>query len=245
MRYCRMFLIPSVMAWIVLTVVNLPVWSALKVVQPYRVVSTNGTAQVQCFVHPRPSSHQIQPSSDQSLPYPYADPEELRVILLKGLHGTQQFCSSILSFKEQKETGVEKEGEVQCSAQMREGAVEVTVSGLKPTHTDIYRCEIEVFYPPPYLRIPGNGTLLHVLESSDCPVQGTQRQIADQGEKESEERMAPWNISVPVFILALLVIFVVLIIIYLQALQCIRGRREIVRPVPGVHHKVDPAAFSC
>lgn len=41
--------------------------------------------------------------------------------------------------------------------------MEVTVSGLKATDTDMYRCEIEVFYPPPYLRLTGNGTLIHVL----------------------------------------------------------------------------------
>lgn len=53
--------------------------------------------------------------------------------------------------------------QVLCFAQVREGTVEVTVTGLKATDTDIYRCEIEVFYPPPYLRITGNGTLIHVL----------------------------------------------------------------------------------
>ena len=46
---------------------------------------------------------------------------------------------------------------------MRGGAVEVTVSGLRATDTDMYRCVIEVFYPPPYLRLTGNGTLIHVL----------------------------------------------------------------------------------
>lgn len=55
---------------------------------------------------------------------------------------------------------------------MREGAVEVTVSGLKSTDTDLYRCEIEVFYPPPYLRLTGNGTLIHVL--GETPPQDTQ-----------------------------------------------------------------------
>ena len=85
---------------------------AVTVTQPYRVVSTNGTAQVQCFIHPRPAYHQDQPSSDQTLPYPYPDPEEMRVTLLKGLHGTQELCSSILNFTEQSEGGEESEGEV-------------------------------------------------------------------------------------------------------------------------------------
>ncbi|XP_070771063.1 cytotoxic T-lymphocyte protein 4 [Enoplosus armatus] len=241
-----MFPTHCMMPWMVLTVLSLilPVWSAVEVIQPYRVVSTNGTAQIQCFIHPRPSYNQIQPSQDQSLPYPYPDPEDLRVTVLRGLHGVQQLCSSILNFAEQTETDVEREGEVQCSAQMREGAVEVTVSGLKATDTDVYRCGIEVFYPPPYLRLTGNGTLIHVLGGSDCPVQAAERQIADQGDEEEEgdERMAP--VSVPVVVLVILVIFVLLIIIYLQALQCERGRREFIRTVPAVLHKEDPAAFS-
>lgn len=225
-----------VMAWIVLTVLSLclPVLSgeAVKVIQPYRVVSTSGTAQVQCF---------MQPSDEQNLPYPYPDPEELRVILLKGLHGTQEFCSSTLNFIEQREAVVEKEGEVQCSAQMTEGAVEVTVSGLKATDTDMYRCEIMILYPPPYLRFTGNGTLIHVLDSSNCSAQEAQTQTAHQhynGEDdEGDESMAP--VSVPVVVLVILVMFVLLIIIYLQALQCKQERRENFRSVADVLHKVD------
>lgn len=53
--------------------------------------------------------------------------------------------------------------QLQCSAQVTGGAVELTVSGLKAEHTDMYRCKIEVFYPPPYLSLTGNGTLIHVL----------------------------------------------------------------------------------
>ncbi|XP_035531822.1 cytotoxic T-lymphocyte protein 4 [Morone saxatilis] len=164
-RHCRMLLTHCMMEWIVLAVLSLclPVWSAVKVIQPYRVVTTNGTAQVKCFIKPQPSNHQNQLSEDQSMPYPYPGPEELRVTLLKGLHGTQKVCSSVLILKEQREIKEEIEGEFQCSAQESEDAVEVTVSGLKATDTDMYRCEIEVFYPPPYLRLTGNGTLIHVI----------------------------------------------------------------------------------
>lgn len=63
--------------------------------------------------------------------------------------------------------------QVQCTAQVTEGAVEVTVSGLKATDTDIYRCDIEIFYPPPYLRLTGNGTLIHVL--GETPTRATRR----------------------------------------------------------------------
>ncbi|XP_031161549.1 cytotoxic T-lymphocyte protein 4 [Sander lucioperca] len=244
-----MLLTHIVTPWIVLTVLSLclPVWSAVKVIQHYKVVSTNGTAQLQCFVQPRPSFHKSQPSDEQTLPYPYPDPEELRVTLLKGLHGTQELCSSTLSFTEQTEPGVAKEREVQCSARLREGSVEVTVSGLKATDTDLYRCGIEIFYPPPYLRLTGNGTLIHVLGSSDCPLPETHRQAAQQGDKgEDDEERITSRTSVLVVVLMILVICVLIIIIFFQAKQCEQGRREIgVRPEPDVFLKVDAAAFSC
>lgn len=66
--------------------------------QPYRVVSTNGVAQIQCVIHP------------QSLKYPY--PEEARVTVLKGLHGHQELCFSILNFTDQRETRMEQKEQV-------------------------------------------------------------------------------------------------------------------------------------
>ncbi|KAM6978561.1 cytotoxic T-lymphocyte protein 4 [Tautogolabrus adspersus] len=242
-----MFLTRCVMVWSVWTALSLcvPVSSALEVIQPYRVVSTNGTAQVRCVIKPSPFYHSSKPS--HNLPYNLPDPEELRVTLLKGLHSTQVFCWSMLNLTQQRETGVEKEGQVQCSAQLAEGAVELTVSGLQATDTDLYRCQIEVFFPPPYLRLKGNGTLVHVLGSSDCPVQEAQRQNALHDDEEEDdddggERTAP--VSVPVVVLVILVTCALLFIIYLQALQCERGRREIVRAAPGVLYEGD-AAFSC
>lgn len=85
--------------------------AAVKVTQPYRVLSTNGTAQIQCVIHPRPAFHQIQPSHEH-LRYPYPDPVDLRVALLKGLHGNQKLCSSKLNFSEQNEAQQQREGEV-------------------------------------------------------------------------------------------------------------------------------------
>lgn len=64
---------------------------ALKVIQPYRVLSTNGTAQVQCLV-------QLQRSSDDSLPLSRSDNVDLQVTLLKGLHGSQPLCSASHNF---------------------------------------------------------------------------------------------------------------------------------------------------
>ncbi|KAF3694491.1 T-cell-specific surface glycoprotein CD28 Precursor [Channa argus] len=234
-----MFLTHSVMGWIVLTVLSLclPVWSAVKVIQPYKVVSTTGTAQVQCIIQPQPAFDYIHHSSMENHGYPYPDPEEMRVTLLKGLHGTQELCWSIPNLAEQGDNSSKEEGQVQCSAQVRGGAVEMTVSGLKTTDTDVYQCIIEVFYPPPYLRLPGNGTLIHVLESPDCP----ERQIAHQSdEDEGDEGMAP--VSTPVVVLVVLIVFVLIVIVYLQIAQCQQGKREIVRQVPGGAHKVDAVA---
>ncbi|XP_037343612.1 cytotoxic T-lymphocyte protein 4 [Pungitius pungitius] len=242
-----MFPARCAVACVALTLLSLGrlAWSAVKIIQPYRVVSTNGTARVQCFLQHRPSNPRIQPTYEQTPAYPHPEPEELRVTLLKGLRGTRQFCSSFLSATGQRETAEETEGE--CSARVTEGAVEVTLSGLKAADTDMYRCEIEVFFPPPYLRLTGNGTLLHVSGSSDCPVPGPRRQIAQRRDGEEgdagDERKAP--VSVPVVVLVTLVMFVLIIIIYFQAVQCKQGRREDVRLVPGVLHKVDAAAFAC
>ncbi|KAL3969437.1 FYVE, RhoGEF and PH domain containing 1 [Sarotherodon galilaeus] len=227
-----MFLTHCMMGWIVLTALSfcLPVWSATKVTQPYRVVSTNGVAQIQCAIHP------------QSLKYPY--PEEARVTVLKGLHGHQELCFSILNFTDQRETRMEQKDQVQCTAETTLDTVEVTLSGLNVTDTDMYRCEIQIFYPPPYLRLIGNGTLIHVLDSSSCPVQETQRQSHHQGEEEEDDdNTAP--VSVPVVVLVIAIICVLIIIIYFQTVQCERGRREMLRPWPGMLHKVDGASVPC
>uniref|UniRef100_A0A3Q1BK76 Immunoglobulin V-set domain-containing protein n=1 Tax=Amphiprion ocellaris TaxID=80972 RepID=A0A3Q1BK76_AMPOC len=216
-----MFLTEGMMGWIVLTVLSLcrPVWSTVKVTQPYRVLSTDGTAQIQCVVHPRPSYHQIEPSHDQNTSYPFPDPEELSVTLLKGLHGSQELCSSSINFLQKpNETDVKQEGEVQCSAQATDGAVTVSVSGLKATDTDLYRCEIQIFYPPPYLRFTGNGTLIHVL---GCPVQEAQKQISHQSEEDEEETDLPVVKSsaadgVPVLALLIVIMCVLVVMIYFQ-----------------------------
>ncbi|XP_017276605.1 cytotoxic T-lymphocyte protein 4 [Kryptolebias marmoratus] len=227
-----MFLMRCEMGWVVLTILSLslPVDCAVNVTQPYRVVSTNGTTQIQCFIHPPLPRHRIRPSSIQHLEYPYPYPEDLQVTLLKGLHGSQKLCSSTLDPTEQREKS-QNEGEVQCEAQAVDGAVKVTVFGLRATDTDIYRCEIQVFYPPPYLQLTGNGTLIHVVDSSDCPAREAQRQRSGE-EEEDEPMIAP--VSVPVIVLIILIVCVLVIIIYFQTLQCERGRKEVVRMPPSV-----------
>ncbi|KAG7219696.1 hypothetical protein INR49_018900 [Caranx melampygus] len=241
-----MLLTHCVMGWTVLTVLSLclPVWSALTVIQPYRSVAINGTAQVLCFIQPQPSFHL---SKAQSSGYPYHNPEKIRVSLLKGLQNPKELCLLPLNLPESRNTRVEKQEEMQCSVELREGALVVTVSGLKATDTDIYRCGIELLYPPPYLQVTGNGTLIHVIDTPKCPAQEAHTVLAHQGDgeedyDEGDERMA---VSVPVVVLVTLVIIVLIIIIYFQMVQCERGRREIIRSVKGGPYKVEAVAFSC
>lgn len=225
-----MFLCHDWMLWSVFLVFCCcrPVWSAFEVIQPYRAVSTNGTARVRCLVQSKgPSSH--------------PKPEELRVTLLKGLHSTEIFCRAKLNLAEQGRSAVEEQGQVHCSAQLAGGAVDMTVSGLKASDTDLYRCQIEVLFPPPYLKSRGNGTLVHVLGESDCPVLEAQKQTAHRDDEDEDDgddtRSTP--VSAPVAVLVILVTFVLLLILCLQALQCKRARRENVRLVPGVLSKED------
>lgn len=67
---------------------------AVKVVQPYRVESTDGRARIQCVFHP------------------HKNPEDLKVTLLRGLHGRQELCSFFLNLTGQTETHGGRQGRV-------------------------------------------------------------------------------------------------------------------------------------
>uniref|UniRef100_A0A3B5MF51 Immunoglobulin V-set domain-containing protein n=1 Tax=Xiphophorus couchianus TaxID=32473 RepID=A0A3B5MF51_9TELE len=140
-------------------------------------------AQIHCIIHSRTA-------------------EDLQVALLRGLHGNQKICTSTLNTSEhEKEMQQEKDGDVRLL--IKDGAVVVTLSGLKATHTDIYRCAIQVFYPPPYQQLTGNGTLLHVLGRSP------------QSQLHLLTERLPF-ISVTVVVLVIAVICVLIIIITFQ-----------------------------
>ncbi|XP_069580958.1 uncharacterized protein cd28 isoform X2 [Brachyistius frenatus] len=126
-------------------------------------------------------------------------------------------------------------GRSECSAQARGGTVEVTMSGLRATDTDVYRCEIQVLYPPPYLLLTGSSTLVHVLDTdSSCrPEQEAQRQDEEEDD-EGDEGTEP--VSVPVVILLIMIVSVLVVIIYFQIVACERGRRETVGATPGEIH---------
>lgn len=237
-----MFLTHCMMGWTVLAVlsISVPVWSSMKVTQPYSVVSTNGTAEIHCTIHHRTSTPDIHANRS------FLDVEDMQVTLLRGLHGSQKICSSTVTISEQQEIQPEKDGDNKCEVQIKYGAVVVSLSELKATHTDIYLCEIHILYPPPIRRLRGNGTLLHVLESSHCPFQGPQRQQIEEEDKDEGNDEIKTAVSVPVVVLVIIIICVLVIIITFQTLQCERGRREPSRASPYIlSHKVDAVPLSC
>lgn len=82
----------------------------MKVTQPYSVVSTNGTAQIHCTIHPRTSTPHVD--TNRHLTNSFIDVEDMQVTLLRGLHGSQKICSSTLTISEQQEIQPEKDGDV-------------------------------------------------------------------------------------------------------------------------------------
>ncbi|XP_029544271.1 cytotoxic T-lymphocyte protein 4-like [Oncorhynchus nerka] len=144
----------------------LPVWNALRVTQPYRVVGFRGEVELFCSYH-HTGRH---------------EPEELRVTLYRGVYreGKQEVCTSSFTHNQ---TSFQVEGveEVRCRGQLGPGRVNLTISGLRGNDTDLYYCGIEVMYPPPYLRRLGNGTLLFIPEEPGCSLPEAQR-ASDDGE---------------------------------------------------------------
>ncbi|XP_031434391.1 cytotoxic T-lymphocyte protein 4 isoform X2 [Clupea harengus] len=120
-----------------------PLGNALRIVQPYHVVANDGQATVKCgySTPPRPT------------------PQELRVTLLKGLHGAEAVCGGYVNSTHRSVRTPEPNA---CQASMSEDGLSVSLSGLKGDDTDMYRCVVEVIYPPPYMKRVGNGTLVYV-----------------------------------------------------------------------------------
>uniref|UniRef100_A0A4W5PSR8 CD28 molecule n=1 Tax=Hucho hucho TaxID=62062 RepID=A0A4W5PSR8_9TELE len=182
----------------------LPVWNALRVTQPYRVVGFRGEVELFCSYH-HTGRH---------------EPEELRITLYRGMYGEQQEQEACTSSFTHNQTffQVEGEREVRCRGQLGPGRVNLTVSGLRGNDTDLYRCAIEVLYPPPYLRTFGNGTLLYITEEPGCP-RGPEKRRAE-GTGETSVRLPLAGLAAATI---LIVISAVAILLVHQVLQ--RKRR--------------------
>ncbi|KAG9271562.1 T-cell-specific surface glycoprotein CD28-like [Astyanax mexicanus] len=112
---------------------------ALSVSQPYYVVGSNGQVSMHCIFKTK-----IQP-------------QEMQVSLYKGLYGKERICSTSVNISYSQ---LETNERVHCRANVSNGRVDLTIFGLKGEDTDIYRCRVDIIFPPPYLRQFGNGTLV-------------------------------------------------------------------------------------
>ncbi|XP_073702046.1 T-cell-specific surface glycoprotein CD28 [Garra rufa] len=138
----------------------------LRVSQPYRVVGKEGEVPLRCNF-----------SSNLT-------PEEMQVSLYKGLHGHEKICSAFVNLSEPYFT---TDGTVNCRGNISFGRVDMIITGLGGNDTDIYRCEIEIRFPPPYLKTIGNGTVVYIQETPNCPTASTQSQSQSQSQTPEQE----------------------------------------------------------
>ncbi|XP_031434385.1 cytotoxic T-lymphocyte protein 4 isoform X1 [Clupea harengus] len=208
-----------------------PLGNALRIVQPYHVVANDGQATVKCgySTPPRPT------------------PQELRVTLLKGLHGAEAVCGGYVNSTHRSVRTPEPNA---CQASMSEDGLSVSLSGLKGDDTDMYRCVVEVIYPPPYMKRVGNGTLVYVPEKPDCSLPEfqlrTQKQAEEQpsavdqatGPTPTQEDRHDWKVQwveLPLPLVMTLGILIVLSIIYQMAgIRHTRRYNTSTQPLQGV-----------
>uniref|UniRef100_A0AAY5ENB2 Immunoglobulin domain-containing protein n=1 Tax=Electrophorus electricus TaxID=8005 RepID=A0AAY5ENB2_ELEEL len=138
-------------------IVAIPLGNGLKVSQPYYVVGREGKVSLQCTYTKR-----------------YL--EEIQVSVYKGMYGQARICSALVNLSDPH---IETEGRVYCRGNVSKGTVDLTIYGLTGEDTDLYRCQVEFFYPPPYISIIGNGTLVYIQESPDCPTERTEARVQD------------------------------------------------------------------
>ncbi|XP_050976100.1 T-cell-specific surface glycoprotein CD28-like [Labeo rohita] len=150
--------------------IYIPLGLALHVSQPYRAVGKEGEVPLRC-------------SFTSTL-----KPEEMQVSLYKGLHGPERICSAYVNLSEPSFT---TNGTINCRGNISSGRVDMIVAGLRGNDTDFYRCEIEILFPPPYLRRVGNGTVVYIQETPICPTASTPSQI--QSQSQTSEREAVIN----------------------------------------------------
>ncbi|KAG1945609.1 cytotoxic T-lymphocyte protein [Pimephales promelas] len=144
--------------------------ATLRVSQPYRMEGKEGEVPLHC-------SFSIK-----------LWPEEMQISVYKGLHGQERICSSFVNLSAPYFT---TDGTVNCRGNISSGRVDMIITGLRGEDTDLYRCEIEILFPPPYLRGVGNGTVVYIQETPNCPTASTVSQ--SQSQRKSSEWEAVKN----------------------------------------------------
>ncbi|KAG9349019.1 hypothetical protein JZ751_029337 [Albula glossodonta] len=157
---------------------------ALRVQQPYRVVASDGEVRLRCSYNVRSA------------------PEEMRLALYQGKYGEQQICASTFNVSQ---SHFQTNGPIQCRGELSPGAVDLIISGLTGNDTDLYRCRIEVLYPPPYLMKIGNGTIVYIPEKTDCP--------APAAQSATREDSPSSFVILPVTVLSFFIIIIIILVI--------------------------------
>ncbi|MGH0157412.1 UNVERIFIED_CONTAM: hypothetical protein FKN15_061398 [Acipenser sinensis] len=86
--------------------------------------------------------------------------EEFRITLFRGISDQTIVCAS--SFHLPNTTFETKEGLFSCQGEASRNSVDLTISGMSSSDTDIYKCRVEIMYPPPYRQRVGNGTVIYI-----------------------------------------------------------------------------------
>ncbi|KAJ8255186.1 hypothetical protein GJAV_G00202000 [Gymnothorax javanicus] len=187
-----------ILALITLISLSSQVGRALRVLQPYKVVAVDGEVQLRCSYHAR------------------GRPEEMRVSLYRGEHRKERVCTH--SFNTTL-SDLRNDGPILCRGELSPGGVDLIISGLKGEDTDIYHCQIEILYPPPYLIKFGNGTLIYIPEKMDCPAPLAQMQEEPHSTKS----------ILPILVLAFFILIIITVIIFSYKFFK-RGQRRIMYP---------------
>ncbi|KAG7331008.1 hypothetical protein KOW79_004977 [Hemibagrus wyckioides] len=186
-------------AFVITLIVGLPLGHAFIVSQPYYAVGVHGQAFLPCTFNPK-----IQP-------------EEMRVSVYKGMYGEERICSAYVN---SSYPHIETNGRIYCRGNFSRGKVDLTIFGLRGEDTDLYRCRIDLIFPPPYIRKIGNGTLVYVQESPDCPPQQMQARIQEIPENKYDQTLSFPNIV----LYAILIITAITLI--LQVMKMILKQRK-------------------
>lgn len=83
----------------------------------------------------------------------------MQVSVYKGLYGEERICSAYVNISNPY---IKTTGRVYCRGNVSTGKVDLDIFGLKGEDTDLYRCQVNFIFPPPYISKFGNGTLVYI-----------------------------------------------------------------------------------
>ncbi|XP_062862628.1 T-cell-specific surface glycoprotein CD28 [Trichomycterus rosablanca] len=146
---------------LITVIMGIPLGHAFHVFQPYYAVGRQGQVSLHCTYKTKPL------------------PLEMQVSVYKGMYGKERICRAFVNVSNPH---IVTDGAVHCIGNVSTERVDLTIFGLKGEDTDLYRCQLEVFFPPPYRSEFGNGTLVYIPESPDCPTENVQARIQQVSE---------------------------------------------------------------